>query len=196
MKEKTFVLASQSPRRIELLKPFLPNMRIIPDNSPEDMSNAVTPGETVLRLSAFKAANVARKIDFDAVIIAADTVVAFDDKILGKPKDEHDAFYMLKSLSGREHTVYTGIMVIDSAENKRISAYEKTNVHIRNLTDDEIKAYISTKEPLDKAGAYGIQGFGSLLVDAIDGDYFNVVGLPLCRLGKILKDNFDTDLMK
>ena len=132
-----------------------------------------------------KAAEVARTAP-DALVIAADTVVTADDRVLGKPKNSEDAAAMLRFLSGRTHTVYTGVTV---CRNTQISTqHEATQVRFRQLTQEEISAYVASNEPMDKAGAYGIQGLGALLVEGIEGDYFNVVGLPVCRLGQMLTE--------
>ena len=118
------------------------------------------------------------------LIIAADTVVSIDGRVLGKPRDPEDAAAMLAALSGREHTVYTGVTVRRGGET--VTEHEATAVRFRPLTEGEIADYVATGEPMDKAGAYGIQDYGALLVEGISGDYFNVVGLPVCRLGRIL----------
>lgn len=192
---KSFILASQSPRRIELIKTFIPNISVMPDDSAEVMADNESPAETVMRLALKKADNISKKADDNAVVIAADTVVSVDGKILGKPADKEKAYLMLKRLSGKVHTVYTGISVIDTKTKKAVSDYEKTNVKFNSLSDKRIAEYINTGEPMDKAGAYGIQGFGALLISGIDGDYFNVMGLPLCKLGRIMYDDFGIDLM-
>lgn len=191
---KSIVLASGSPRRKELLEKLVPEFQVLIDESPEEKIQGELPQETVKRLALQKAENVLKRVSSPSIIIAADTVVAIDNKILGKPKDKKEAFDMLKTLSGRQHQVFTGIALIDG-ENV-VSSYEATKVKFKDLTDDEIYAYIDTKEPMDKAGAYGIQDIGALLIEGIEGDYFNVVGLPLCRLGRILKENFNVDLLK
>ena len=139
-----------------------------------------------MRLSRAKCLEIASQAREDDVVIAADTVVCLDDQILGKPADEEDAARMLRALSGRDHRVFTGVTV--ARGDKVLSDYEETAVHFRPLTEREIAAYIATGEPMDKAGAYGIQGRASLFVRAIEGDYFNVVGLPLCKLGQMLKE--------
>ncbi len=192
---KSFILASQSPRRIELIKIFIPDIAVMPDDSAETIKDNESPAETVKRLSLQKAENTSRKAGKDAIVIAADTVVAIDDMILGKPKNKDEAYRMLKRLSGKLHTVYTGVAIIDTKTNKKVSDYEKTNVKFCNLSDARIYEYINTAEPMDKAGAYGIQGFGALLISGIDGDYFNVMGLPLCKLGRIMYNDFGIDLM-
>ena len=130
----------------------------------------------------------------NVILISADTVVYLDNKILTKPKNDEDAFNMLKALSGKKHQVYTGVCVMRMKDSKSVSRYEKTDVYFKELTDRTIKNYINTNEPKDKAGSYGIQGKGALLIDKIDGDYFNVVGLPLRLLSEILYDEFDIDI--
>lgn len=189
------VLASGSPRRRELLGNLGLEFEIMTDNSPETVICGEKPQDTVLRLSAQKAKNVAGKVSGGATVIAADTIVSADGKILGKPKDESDAFDMLKMLSGRSSEVYTGVTVKDTESGKTVSEFERTSVRFRSLSDDEIKRYIASGEPMDKAGAYGIQNLGALLIEGIDGDYFNVVGLPLCRLNMILKREFGINLL-
>lgn len=192
--ERNIVLASQSPRRRELLGGLVSNLTIMPDTSEEVVEDGATPEETVKKLALQKARNVSAKAESDALVIAADTVVFIDGKILGKPQDEKEAAAMLRLLSGREHHVCTGIAIIDNAAAKRYSCFERTVVHFKHLSDAEIERYISTGEPMDKAGAYGIQDIGALFVESIRGDYFNVVGLPLCRLAQILKDEFNCEL--
>ena len=119
------------------------------------------------------------------LILSADTVVALDGAVLGKPADELEAFKMLSTLSGCRHQVYTGLTVLRGEERHTVS--EETTVAFRELSEEEISCYIQTGEPMDKAGAYGIQGFGALLIEGIQGDYYNVMGLPVCRLGGILR---------
>lgn len=184
------VLASASPRRRELLSNIGLRFDILTDNSDENYISGELPEDTVMRLSAQKARSVAEHIDGDALVIGADTVVAIDGKILGKPKDEEDAEHMLAELSGRKNTVFTRITVINTSDGKSVSEFERTDVKFRVISADEIRRYVKSGEPMDKAGAYGIQNLGALLIDSIDGDYFNVVGLPLCRLGLILKREF------
>lgn len=178
------ILASGSPRRRELLNAAgLTDFKICPAAGDELAPEGLSPEELVIYLSRNKAEEVAGGHS-GAVIIAADTVVCTEGRVLGKPRDEEDAFNMLRSLSGRTHEVYTGVTVIYG--DKTLCSSECTRVFFRELSDDEIRAYIATGEPMDKAGAYGIQGRASLMVEKIDGDYFNVMGLPLCRLGKML----------
>ncbi len=188
---KRIILASQSPRRRELLENIGLEFEVKVDNSPEIVDETMEIEEIVKCLSAKKAENVSKTLDNeDCVVIAADTVVAFEDRILGKPKDEEDAKNMLKILSGNVHFVYTGISVLDNKTGKRISDFEKTKVRFREITDSEINSYIKSGEPMDKAGSYGIQGLGSVFVEKICGDYFNIVGLPVSKLCGILKNEF------
>ena len=187
------ILASASPRRRELIE----NLKIDFEAKTADCEEEVIPGEhprdTVMRLSLTKAQWIAERESEPAVVIGADTVVAIDDKILGKPSDEAEAAEMLRTLSGRTHTVYTGIAVIGGG--KTVSEYVATDVTFYKLSERQIENYISTGEPMDKAGAYGIQKYGSLLVEGIHGDYFNVVGLPVSRLSRILSENFGADTL-
>ena len=181
------ILASKSPRRQELLKIISKDFRVIPAVGEEVVPDGASPMEAVLLLSRQKAEEIYSRYKGET-IISADTVVAIDDMILGKPRDETDAFEMLKRLSGRLHTVFTGVCVIfedGSAENFA----ERTDVEFYPLSDAEIKDYIATGEPMDKAGAYGIQEKGALLVKRIVGDFYNVMGLPISRLARVLSDN-------
>ncbi len=177
------ILASASPRRRELLGHLGLPFDVIPATGPETPPAGADAGQTALALSRAKAREVADKYP-DAVVIGADTVVELDGDILGKPRDQADAKRMLRLLSGREHRVYTGVTVI--AGERAESAWERTRVFFRPMTEHEIAAYVATGEPMDKAGAYGYQGRAGLYVEKIEGDYFNVVGLPLCRLGRML----------
>ncbi len=180
------VLASASPRRRELLAMLgVKDFKVIPAVSEEAPTRGMTAYDAVCSLSFAKAAEVSKLCAVRDVIIAADTVVALDGSILGKPRDEADAFHMLSRLSGRIHRVYTGVTVMQGET--VITDYERTCVRFRDLTQREIKAYIATGEPMDKAGSYGAQGIGSLFVEGIEGDFFNVMGLPLCRLSKMLE---------
>ena len=182
------ILASGSPRRRELLAMAGFDFEVIPADVDETADPALAPGELVAVLSEKKAAHVASIINEAAVIVGADTVVAIDGLILGKPKDETDAFNMLSRLQGRWHVVYTGVTVIfPSSPSSSKTFVENTRVFMRILSDEEIRSYIATGEPMDKAGAYGIQERGAVLIERIEGDYFTVVGLPLCRLYWTLK---------
>ena len=180
------ILASQSPRRRELLERMGVEFRVVTPDIDEHMERELPPDELVRRISAEKARAVAAQTGPDAIVIAADTVVALDGAVLGKPADELEAFKMLSTLSGCRHQVYTGLTVLRGKEMHTVS--EETAVTFRELSEKEITNYIRTGEPMDKAGAYGIQGYGALLVEGIQGDYYNVMGLPVCRLGGLLKE--------
>ncbi len=180
----SLILASQSPRRKELLTQMGLSFEIIPAKGEESADPTLPPAEYVKQLALQKAAEVARRCCPEDLIIGADTIVVLDGKILGKPRNAAHAFQMLSSLSTRRHTVYTGLALIRGEE--QMLGAEATQVRFCNLTEQEILDYISTGEPMDKAGAYGIQGKGALLVDSIQGDFYNVVGLPICRLGRML----------
>ena len=175
------ILASQSPRRKTLLKYITEDFITRTADVDERLPEGISPEAAVLYLSRIKAEPFMNEND---IVIGADTVVAIDGKILGKPSDKADARNMLRLLSGRKHSVFTGVTVIkgDHCE----SFYCETKVKFFDLSEDTIERYVNTGEPLDKAGAYGIQGFGSLLVEGIEGDYFNVVGLPVSRLNILL----------
>lgn len=179
------VLASRSPRRRQLLEQMgLRDFRIVCSDADETASPGLTPPALVEALSARKAAAVQHAAAAGDLIIAADTVVALDGPGPGQARRRPDAFAMLSALSGRRHQVYTGLTVVCGAQ--RLTEHEVTAVTFRSLSSAEICAYIATGEPMDKAGAYGIQGRGALFVEGIEGDYYNVMGLPVCRLGRIL----------
>lgn len=179
------VLASQSPRRKELLGRM--GLEFVTQASKIDESafDGLEARELVATLSREKAQWIARQLDGETLVIGADTVVVRDGAALGKPKDAEDAVAMLLSLSGRDHQVCTGVTVCRG--DRVLTQVEETQVTFRDLTETEVRQYVSTGEPMDKAGAYGIQGLGGLLVEGIRGDYSNVVGLPVCRLGQMLK---------
>ena len=188
------ILASHSPRRRELLGQMgITEFQIISPDVDESVEPGLSPAEMVEVLSLRKAGAAAEKAGAEDIVIAADTVVALDGSVLGKPRGEADAFAMLSSLSGREHHVYTGVTVLQG--DRAVTEHEETAVAFRALEPGEIRGYIATGEPMDKAGAYGIQGLGALLVSGIRGDYCNVVGLPVFRLGGILK-RFGIDLLQ
>lgn len=183
---KEIILASSSPRRFELLKQIGLDFRAVAADVDERLEEHPEPYGLTEKLAYLKALAVAKQVKTDALIIGADTIVV-KDSIMGKPKDSSEAFSMLKSLQGDWHEVVTGMALIDSTSLSSIKGFEKTRVKMRELTDSEIESYIKTKEPLDKAGAYGIQGMGAVLVERIEGCYFNVVGLPLTKLSFMLK---------
>ena len=179
------ILASQSPRRRELLARLGLTFTIRPADIDETMDPARSPFDEVARLSARKAAAIAETAGDGAVVVAADTVVVLEDRVLGKPRSADEAREMLRSLSGRPHQVMTGMTVLRSGRAQTDTVV--TDVHFRPLEAAEIEAYVASGEPMDKAGAYGIQGLASVFVDRLDGDYYNVMGLPLCRLCQMLR---------
>lgn len=187
------VLASSSPRRHQLLTQIGLEFEVIEPEIDETNGMNLEASELVKFLAYEKAHFVANKIQKDlqknerCLVIGADTVV-IKEKILGKPQDSQEATEMLKYIQGSWHKVMTGITVIDASNMKGLSDFEITDVKIKELSDSTIKAYVDSKEPLDKAGAYGIQGLGSILVERINGCYFNVVGLPLAKLYTLLKE--------
>lgn len=179
------ILASQSPRRQELLARITDTFVVCPANVDERMSSAYTPKENVRLLAQRKATAVFAEAAPEALVIAADTIVVCDDIILGKPHDESDAVRMLTMLSGRTHQVMTAVCVKTAdTEQTEVSV---TDVTFRPLHEGEAEAYAASGEPMDKAGAYGIQGQGGLLVSGIDGDYYGVMGLPICLLNEMLQ---------
>jgi septum formation protein len=183
---KKIVLASASPRRRELLELIGLVFEVDPGNAAEDLDPELSPHELAKTISLQKALEVARK-HVNAIVIAADTFIVFQGRIIGKPATEAGAKEILTTLCGTSHSVITGFTVLDTGDNRTVSRAIETIVHMKQLTPDEIDAYIRTKEPMDKAGAYAIQGTGSLIVDRIEGDYFNVIGLPLRSLAECLK---------
>lgn len=193
------ILASASPRRRELLEQLGIKFDIVVSTETEEnIDKSLPPEAYTSELALLKAAAVGKKLTElnrkNSIIIAADTVVYFEGKILGKPKNDADARDMLKMLSDNRHEVYTGICVMRLKDAYTVSRSVKTSVKFKSLTDAMIDGYIRTQEPADKAGAYGIQGMGAVLVEEIQGDYFNVVGLPLSCLYDILKNEFDVDI--
>ena len=180
------ILASQSPRRRELLERMgISEFEIIPAQGEENIVPGLTPEALVEALSRQMCLEVAA-VHREALVIAADTVVAVEGRVLGKPRSKAEAEEMLSLLSGREHRVCTGLSL--SQGGRLRTGHEATAVRFRPLTREEIRRYVSTGEPMDKAGAYGIQGYGCLLVEGIVGDYYNVMGLPVCRLGRMLAE--------
>lgn len=179
-----WILASQSPRRKELMGLFRHPFTVQVADIDETMDPESPPCDEVARVSRLKAQAVERTAQ--DVVIAADTIVVCGRQVLGKPADEADAFRMLRLLSGRDHQVMTGLTVLRG--DRCISCTEVTDIRFRALTDREIWDYIRTGEPMDKAGSYGIQGGAALFAEKINGDYYNVVGLPVCRLSRILTE--------
>ena len=183
------ILGSASDRRQELLQRLVKKFSIIIGDF--DENSVVLDGDVskfVEEIALGKAKSIIKKITKPSIIIAADTVVAFEGQVLGKPKDEMDAFNMLEKLSDNTHEVYTGIVLINTATNKILKDSLKTEVVFSKLEEKDIKEYIETGEPMDKAGAYGIQGNGGVFVKKINGCYYNVMGLPLNRLKVMLKE--------
>lgn len=175
-------LSSKSPRRRKLLKQLNLKFNSISVDTAEKVKRNERPHLTVKRISKEKMEKTLSIIK-DGIIITADTIVVLDNKVIGKPKNQNDAYRILKKLSGRTHTVYTGYCVYNWSNNKKITEYEKTMVKFRILSDIEIWEYIKTGSPMDKAGAYGIQDdFGAVFIEKINGCYYNVVGLPLAKL--------------
>lgn len=196
---KKIILASASPRRREILTNIGLDFEVVVSEADESKidKNSVPVSVYVQELAFLKAAAVAKKIKkHDALIISADTVVYLDDQILGKPKNETDAEEMLKKLSGRAHSVFTGICVMDAQTLKSVCAKEETRVYFKELTAEKIESYVKTGEPLDKAGAYAVQGLGSLFTEKVEGDFFNVIGLPVKKLSEVLENEFEFDILK
>lgn len=177
------ILASASPRRQELLRQVGVSFRVVPSGIDETVTTPMTPAHLVEHLALSKARDVASRHP-QALVVGADTIVVVDQLVLGKPKSREDAIAMIERLSGRDHVVMTGIALIQG--DREEFAHEQTTVTFRALTRGEVERYVDSGEPMDKAGAYAIQGLGSTIVTGIHGDYFNVVGLPLCRTVQML----------
>ena len=190
---RKIILASGSPRRKELLKQIGLSFEADASNYKEDMSLDMAPGKLAEFLSAGKAKEVALRHP-DAIVIAADTFIALGREILGKPKSQEDAKLRLRSLSGKTHAVITGFTIIDTKSGKEVSKFVETKVHFRRISDGEIDAYLALENVMDKAGAYAIQGLAALFITKIEGDYFNIMGLPLPTLGAELK-KFGVDVL-
>lgn len=191
---KKIILASQSPRRIEMLSNYVKDIIVYAPETEESIDENDLPETTVMRIALEKALKVADSCSEKGIIISADTVV-YLHKIMGKPKDYYDGFDMLKALSGQKHFVYTGICIFDNENNKKVIDFEETIVEFNELSDDFIRKYLETGEYKDKAGAYGIQGYGELLVKGINGCYNNVKGLPLVKLNNLLTKHFSYNLL-
>ena len=192
---KKFVLASKSPRRKEILENIGIRFNVIEGDVDESVvPKTLEPKIYVQELAVLKANSVAKKAGKHSLVIGSDTVVIHNGQVLGKPADLNEAFTMLKSLSGKTHYVYSGIAVLDTDSMKIVSDYEKTAVTFRELSDKEIEFYIKNYRTTDKAGAYGIQEFAGVFVSKIEGDYFNIVGLPVCRLYTLIKEEFGEEI--
>lgn len=186
------ILASASPRRRELLQQIQMEFTVLPAKGEEKITKKL-PQEVVMELSRQKALEVAGCPEVrreDALVLGADTVVVYQGRILGKPKDEQEALSMLKTLSGNTHEVYTGVTLLDVQTGEKNSFFERTAVTMYPVSEKEIRAYIATGEPMDKAGAYGIQGIGAKFIRSIEGDYNNVVGLPVGRIYQEIKGKY------
>lgn len=187
------ILASASPRRKEILGNTNVKFNVIKSEIDEVVLDNEKPQQVVMRLAFEKCLDIASNHEED-LVIGADTIVVLDDEILGKPKDENEAYEMIKKLSNRTHQVMTGISLINLHSNKKIIDCVVSDVKFKDLSEEDIRDYIQTNESLDKAGAYGIQSYGALLVEEIKGDYFNIVGLPISRLSDLLKEHFGINL--
>jgi septum formation protein len=185
--DKDIILASSSPRRRYLLGLVRIKHSVVAPQVREEDHAHENPVKHVLRLSRLKALSVRHEVK-KGIILGADTIVVLDGDILEKPTDRADARRMLRMLAGRWHQVYTGLALVDAVSGKKVEGYERSLVKIRRMTDTEIGAYIATGEPMDKAGSYGIQGYGAAIVEKVNGCYFNVVGLPLVRLLYLMRD--------
>lgn len=184
---QTIILASASPRRTEILNQLGLDFQVIPSEVSEVIPEKSTaPQELVTKLALHKAADVARKLE-QGLIIGADTLVVLGGTIFGKPSGPEEAVKMISILNGKIHSVYTGIAMVQVPSGQTEVGYSETKVKFRTLSKEEIQSYVATGEPLDKAGAYGIQGKGGVLVEGIEGCYFNVMGLPLSKLAEMLQ---------
>ena len=186
------ILASTSPRRRELMDLMGLRYEILAPEGEEIFNPSLSPADLVQQLARQKGENVAARSGDDALVIAADTVVALGSWVLGKPRDAADAVAMLTALSGKAHSVFTGVCMF--GQGKIVVESEETLVHMRPLSQAEIAAYVDSGEPMDKAGAYGIQGGASRFIPRIEGDYFNVMGFPVCRIGQMLANHFGLPL--
>ena len=182
---KHIILASASPRRKEILELADLKFDVMPSDA-QEITTKTAPNEVVMELASIKAKDIYKKSEKQSMIVGADTVVAYQGQILGKPTDEADAKRMLTMLSGQTHEVYTGVCIIEDGKTKTF--YEETKVTFYEISDEQIDRYIKTGEPMDKAGSYGIQGKAAVFIKGIEGDYYNVVGFPIARfLQEIIK---------
>ena len=191
MQNKRLILASNSPRRIALLKTLGYPFAVVPHDTEESVSYDVSPDDLVQRLACQKAEDVAQRVG-NAIIIGADTIVLLNHCILGKPVDAFDALRMLSMLSNAAHEVLTGVCMVEMPSKKKLLRFDRTHIKMKYITGEEIEAYIKSGEPMDKAGAYAVQGMGRQFVEEITGSYSNVVGLPL-ELVKEMLDHFIND---
>ncbi|MFA5576207.1 MAG: Maf family protein [Tissierellaceae bacterium] len=194
---KKIILASSSPRRIEMLQKYKLDPLVVKLPIEEKLSPTERPEQIAMSLAFEKAFLVAARGNYtrDQIIIGADTIVVEGQRILGKPRDEEDAFNILKALNGKEHQVITGFCIMRGDFSLKFVDYEITRVGFRHLSDDKILRYVDTGEPMDKAGAYAIQGYGQVLVQEIHGSYTNIIGLPIESLDRILEEYFDISIL-
>lgn len=185
-KQNKIILASGSPRRKELLASLGLSFSIIPSQVDETVPDDWTPAQVVEALSERKASDVAQTQE-QGLVIGSDTIVVLDGQVLGKPRDEEEAFAMLTRLQGREHEVYSGLAIIDAATGETRIGHNMTKVKMKLLSPEKVKQYIASGEPMDKAGSYAIQGLGATLIERMEGDYFNVVGLSVSMLADYLE---------
>ncbi|HAE41591.1 MAG TPA: septum formation protein Maf [Clostridiales bacterium] len=189
------LLASKSPRRIEILQKYLDDLITEAPSVDETVFTKLKPEELVMAIALKKAVSVIQNGQYeDTIILAADTVV-YSDRIIGKPKDRNEAFMILKNLSGKSHKVFTGFAIMHSNNKKNIIDFEETDVFFEDLSDEMIENYLNTNEYTDKAGAYGIQGYGEMLVKSISGSYPNVMGLPISKINKYLMTLYGFNLL-
>lgn len=190
---KPIILASGSPRRQQLLAGLGLQFKVQLSDIDEELAEEYSPNQIVEFLARRKVEAVKKNVN-QGLVIGSDTIVVLEDDILGKPRDEQEAFDMLSRLQGNRHVVFSGLAIVDVEENKWKVAHQSTKVTMGSLTPEEIKNYIRTKEPMDKAGAYAIQGIGATLIEKIEGDYFTVVGLPLRLTAQFLRE-FGVDIL-
>lgn len=188
------ILATSSPRRKELFDKFNIDYQAVESKVSEVLDPRDNPIPYAMAIAYAKAYEVSKQYE-DKIVIGADTIVVYKDEILEKPKDEEDAYRMLQLLSGKEHQVISGLAIINLSQNKKVVDYDLTKVKFRDLEPITIRKYIETEEPLDKSGAYGIQGLGGILVESIVGSYYNVIGLPLVKLDELMLKHFNKSLI-
>ncbi|HCC06973.1 MAG TPA: septum formation protein Maf [Clostridiales bacterium] len=185
---RKIVLGSGSPRRRELLTMMGLEFEVIKSDIEEVVEEGLSPAEVVRSLALQKAEDIIQKVSNDALLITADTIVVCQEKIMGKPKDEQDAYDMLKFLSGKKQSIYTGMVIWDKLKDKKHEIVGESTIYMKVLTDKEILDYIKTGDPMDKAGAYGVQTEGAVFIEKIEGDFYNIVGLPISKLYDVLKE--------
>ncbi len=190
----SLLLASKSPRRREILETMGIDFEIVSGDCPEIINEWERPDQVVMSIALQKGLSAAKKFESGELIISADTIVVSEGHILGKPRDETDAKSMLRKLSGKTHQVMTAFSIIKAGQHMKIVEYVTTHVTFKSYDDAFIDWYINSGEPFDKAGAYGIQGKGALMVECISGDYLNVVGFPISKILDVLKEHFDYTL--